>query len=68
MNGPHVMPQASIEEPISKKPRKRTRKAAAGNSANAGAKKKNSSPPAPNAPAFPISSHVFPYFLSFYLI
>ena len=58
MNPPHQMPPAPVEEPIAKKPRKRTRKTA-GNAGGqgTGSKKKNTSSPAPNAANFQGTSH-----------
>ncbi|VDK50321.1 unnamed protein product [Anisakis simplex] len=55
-NAPHIMAQTPVDEPTSKKPRKRTRKTAAGG-AGGGAKKKNNASPAPSAPNFPLNSH-----------
>ncbi|VDK71883.1 unnamed protein product [Litomosoides sigmodontis] len=57
MNPSHVLPPTPVEEPTSKKPRKRTRKTATGASATSNAKKKNNSPPSTNAANFSMNSH-----------
>ncbi|VDP14167.1 unnamed protein product [Onchocerca flexuosa] len=57
INPSHVLPPTPVEEPTSKKPRKRTRKTAAGAGAASNAKKKNNSPPSTNAANFSMNSH-----------